>query len=100
MAPSPSLLQSRTWRRIRTVRRQPTLIIGDPRADVILKEECSQPTADTLYINRRSHPTEFIDPCYRNTNWQGLTWKERRRRPLRAMNRWVRAKDYAGLEEE
>ncbi len=43
--------------------------------------------------------TEFIDPYSRNTRWQGLTWKERQSRPLRAMNRWVRARDYAGLED-
>jgi uncharacterized protein (TIGR02996 family) len=44
--------------------------------------------------------TEFIDPYYRNTSWHGLTWKERRSRPLRAMNRLIRAKDYVGLENE
>ncbi len=44
--------------------------------------------------------TEFIDPYYRNTSWQGFTWKEHRGRPLHAMNRLVRAKDYAGLEDE
>ncbi|AGA28644.1 TIGR02996 domain-containing protein [Singulisphaera acidiphila] len=44
--------------------------------------------------------TVFIAPNYRNTSWQGLTWKERRSRPLRVMNPWVRAKDYAGLENE
>jgi hypothetical protein len=45
--------------------------------------------------------TDFIEPSYnRNTSWQGLTWKERRSRPLRAMNRLVRAKDYAALEEQ
>lgn len=43
--------------------------------------------------------TKFIDPYYRNTRWQGSTWEERRSRPLRAMNRWVRIKDYAGLED-
>jgi hypothetical protein len=44
--------------------------------------------------------TEFIDPFMRNTSWQGFTWKEPRIRPLRAMNRSVRARDYAGLEVE
>lgn len=42
--------------------------------------------------------TEFIRPYYRNTSWQGLTWEEHRSRPLRAMNRLVRARDYTGLE--
>ncbi|SIO60903.1 repeat-companion domain-containing protein [Singulisphaera sp. GP187] len=44
--------------------------------------------------------TEFIDPFSRNTNWQGLTWNDRQRHPLRAMNHWVQAGDYAGLEDQ
>jgi uncharacterized protein (TIGR02996 family) len=44
--------------------------------------------------------SEFISPYDRNACWQGLTWEQRRRRPLFAMNRFVRTGDYDGLELE
>jgi uncharacterized protein (TIGR02996 family) len=44
--------------------------------------------------------TEFISPWDGNTCWTGFSWKDRPRRHLYGMNRFVLAQDYAGLEAE
>jgi uncharacterized protein (TIGR02996 family) len=44
--------------------------------------------------------TAFISPWDGNTCWRGLTWRDRPRRLLFGMNRFVRAGDYTGLEAE
>lgn len=42
--------------------------------------------------------TEFTAAPEGSTCWRGLTWQDRPRRLLYAMNRFVRAQDYAALE--
>jgi uncharacterized protein (TIGR02996 family) len=51
-------------------------------------------------VSRVDWDTEFISPWDGTTCWHGLTWKDRPRRLLYGMERFLRTQDYAGLEAE
>ncbi|MCE9546713.1 MAG: TIGR02996 domain-containing protein [Planctomycetia bacterium] len=65
-----------------------------------LEELVSYREAFETHVDKVDWSTEFVSPWDGKTCWRGLTWQDQPKRLLFGMNRFVRSRDYAGLESE